>query len=97
MCIRDRLKTGDKLPSEQALMEHYCVSRRTVRTAVDELRGQGCLVRKQGKGTFVSRPKQMCIRDRFIDFEPLRRRGLLKKQEYAGLSFGKKMCIRDRG
>ena len=25
----------------------------------------------------------------FIDFEPLRRRGLLKKQEYAGLSFGK--------
>ena len=51
------LKTGDKLPSEQELMEHYRVSRRTVRTAVDELCSQGCLVRKQGKGTFVSRPK----------------------------------------
>lgn len=38
-------------------MEHYQVSRRTVRTAVDELCGQGCLVRKQGKGTFVSKPK----------------------------------------
>ena len=51
------LKAGDRLPSEQELMEHYQVSRRTVRTAVDELCGQGCLVRKQGKGTFVSKPK----------------------------------------
>ena len=51
------LKTGDKLPSEQELMEHYRVSRRTVRTAVDELCSQGCRVRKQGQGTFVSRPK----------------------------------------
>lgn len=51
------LKTGDKLPSEQELMEHFNVSRRTVRTAVDELCGQGYLVRKQGKGTFVSKPK----------------------------------------
>ena len=39
------LKAGDRLPSEQELMEHYQVSRRTVRTAVDELCGQGCLVR----------------------------------------------------
>ena len=31
------LKAGDRLPSEQELMEHYQVSRRTVRTAVDEL------------------------------------------------------------
>ncbi len=51
------LRAGDRLPSEQELMEHYQVSRRTVRTAVDELCGQGCLVRKQGKGTFVSKPK----------------------------------------
>ena len=27
------LKAGDRLPSEQELMEHYQVSRRTVRTA----------------------------------------------------------------
>ena len=31
----------------------------------------------------------------FIDFEPLRRRGLLKKQEYAGISFGRAPCAVD--
>ena len=49
-------------------MEHYQVSRRTVRTAVDELCGQGCLVRKQGKGTFairISISPQNCERVEF--------------------------------
>ena len=31
----------------------------------------------------------------FIDFEPLCRRGLLKKQEYAGISFGRAPCAVD--
>ena len=44
------LKTGDKLPSEQELMEHYRVSRRTVRTAVDELCSQAVLCASRARG-----------------------------------------------
>jgi GntR family transcriptional regulator len=43
-----------KLPSEQALMERFKVSRVTVRLALGHLMNQGLVVRKQGKGTFVA-------------------------------------------
>ena len=39
------LKTGDKLPSEQELMEHYRVSRRTVRTRQPWLHSSSTAVR----------------------------------------------------
>lgn len=51
------LKFGDKIPTEVELSEKYNVSRITVRTAISELVELGFLVKKQGKGTFVSRPK----------------------------------------
>jgi GntR family transcriptional regulator len=50
------LKPGDQLDSEAALIARYGVSRITVRQAIDELVRLGILVRKQGKGTFVTRP-----------------------------------------
>lgn len=49
-----RLNPGDKLDSEAALIERFKVSRITVRQAIDELVRQHVLVRKQGKGTFVT-------------------------------------------
>ena len=47
----------DKIPTEPELSGTYGVSRITVRRAVDELCNEGYLVKKQGKGTFVCKPK----------------------------------------
>ena len=49
----------EKIPSESELSELYHVSRITVRRAVEELCSEGYLVKKQGKGTYVSQPKVM--------------------------------------
>jgi GntR family transcriptional regulator len=51
-----RLRPGDRLDSEGALTARYRVSRITLRQAVDELVRKQLLVRKQGKGTFVTAP-----------------------------------------
>ncbi len=47
---------GQVLPSERQLMESYGVSRLTVREAINRLVAQGMVEKKQGKGTFVSKP-----------------------------------------
>lgn len=52
-----KYRYGDKIPSEPELSEQYCVSRITVRRAVDELCTEGYLIKRQGKGTYVDRPK----------------------------------------
>lgn len=49
-----RLNPGDKLDSELRLTQRFKVSRITIRQAIDELVRQNVLVRKQGKGTFVT-------------------------------------------
>ena len=49
----------EKIPSEPELSELYHVSRITVRRAIEELCTEGYLVKKQGKGTYVSQPKVM--------------------------------------
>ena len=55
--IRDgTLKPGALLPSESELSASYGVSRITVRQAVGALVRQQILLRKQGKGTFVTAP-----------------------------------------
>ncbi|MEH7220488.1 GntR family transcriptional regulator [Bacillus toyonensis] len=48
---------GDKIPSENQLMEQFGVSRNTVKKAIEELVQEGILYRIQGKGTFVAKPK----------------------------------------
>jgi GntR family transcriptional regulator len=45
---------GQAIPSEQELALRFGVSQGTVRKAVDELAAENILVRRQGKGTFVS-------------------------------------------
>ncbi len=45
---------GEAIPSEMALAERFRVSQGTVRRAIDELAAQSLVVRRQGKGTFVS-------------------------------------------
>jgi GntR family transcriptional regulator len=48
---------GDKIPSENQLMEQFGVSRNTAKKAIEELVQAGILYRIQGKGTFVAKPK----------------------------------------
>ncbi len=45
---------GDAIPSEMALAQRFRVSQGTVRKAIDELAAQSLVIRRQGKGTFVS-------------------------------------------
>ncbi|MFH8559241.1 GntR family transcriptional regulator [Streptomyces celluloflavus] len=53
---KGRFKEGDKLPSETELVEHYGVSRMTVRNSLSLLQGEGLVVSEHGKGVFV-RPR----------------------------------------
>ena len=59
--LRDGIRTGkwvagDLLPSEAQLCRQFGVSRGTVVKAIDVLLAEGLLQRRQGVGTFVSRP-----------------------------------------
>lgn len=47
-------KRGEQIPSEDKLREMYGISRITVRKALEELTADQILVKKHGKGTFVS-------------------------------------------
>ena len=56
--IAQRIESGEiapdeQIPSERELIEHYQVSRITVRKAIDELAAEGYLYKIQGKGTYV--------------------------------------------
>ena len=48
------LSRGDKLPSENELMERFRVSRQTVRRAVGELTEEGVVEGRRGSGTYVT-------------------------------------------
>jgi GntR family transcriptional regulator len=51
-----RLRPGDRVESEGLLIGRFQISRITLRQAVAELVRKQLLVRKQGKGTFVTAP-----------------------------------------
>lgn len=49
---------GSKIPTEEVFCNMYDISRITIRRAISELVDEGYLVKKQGKGTFVT-PKKL--------------------------------------
>lgn len=51
------LKPGDKLPTEQALIRHFGVSRTVIREAIAGLRADGLVLPRQGVGVFVLAPE----------------------------------------
>ncbi|RTE05464.1 FadR/GntR family transcriptional regulator [Paenibacillus whitsoniae] len=52
--ITSKWKPGDKIPSENELCQMFNVSRISVRSAIQKLRGLGIITTHHGKGSFVS-------------------------------------------
>ena len=52
-----KYKPGDKIMTEAEMAKFYGVSLITVRKAIGSLMEKGLVVRRQGKGTFVTKPK----------------------------------------
>jgi GntR family transcriptional regulator len=63
-------KPGEVIPSEMELSARFRVSQGTVRKAVDELAGENLLMRRQGKGTFVSTHAERHVQYRFLRLMP---------------------------
>ena len=57
---------GQSIPSEMQLARIYNVSQGTVRKAIDDLAADKILIRRQGKGTFVSTHNEEDIQLRFL-------------------------------
>lgn len=60
--LLDKIQSGEwpvdfKIPTENELCEQYNVSRMTVRLATEELKAKGYIYRKQGRGSFIKKPK----------------------------------------
>jgi GntR family transcriptional regulator len=51
------LNPGDAIPSETEFCEALQISRSTVRQAIGQLESEGLVVRRRGKGSFISVPK----------------------------------------
>jgi len=66
---RNRLKSGDKLPSERQLAEEFAIGRNSVRMGMHHLEKEGFIERRVGNGSFVKREvspesiqlKLMCV------------------------------------
>lgn len=63
-------KPGEAIPSELDLAARFQVSQGTVRKAIDELAADNLLIRRQGKGTFVSTHNEAKVRYRFLRLTP---------------------------
>jgi GntR family transcriptional regulator len=63
-------KPGELIPSEVELANRFKVSQGTVRKAIDELAAENLVVRKQGKGTFVSTHHEERAQFRFLRLMP---------------------------
>lgn len=53
-----RLRPGDKLPTESALVDRFDVSRTVVREAISRLQASGLVETRHGIGTFVIEPRE---------------------------------------
>ncbi|HEY4028322.1 MAG TPA: GntR family transcriptional regulator [Candidatus Dormibacteraeota bacterium] len=77
MELIESLEVGQAIPSERRLCEQLGVSRLTLRAALDDLVREGHLTRRQGSGTYVSRPKIAQPLTLTSFSEDMRRRGMV--------------------
>jgi GntR family transcriptional regulator len=79
------LKPGDIIPSEAELCEALGISRSTVRQAIGELESEGLVVRRRGKGTFISEPKlYRTVEDIYSFTSEMRAMGLSPSSDVRG-------------
>ena len=64
-------RPGDMIPSEQDLATRFSVSQGTVRKAIDEMVADNLLMRKQGKGTYVTSHTDPRAFFRFLRLVPI--------------------------
>lgn len=63
-------RPAEAIPSEMELAARFGVSQGTVRKAIDELASDNLLVRRQGKGTFVTTHTARQVQTRFLRLVP---------------------------
>ncbi len=63
-------KPSTVIPSEAEFATRFRVSQGTVRKAIDELAAENLLVRRQGKGTFVTTHAEQHVQYRFLKLIP---------------------------
>jgi GntR family transcriptional regulator len=69
-------KPGELLPTENELIRRYCISRVTVRRAMDMLMNDGLIVKRRGYGTYVEPKKVEQTMKRVLHFsEEMRKKG----------------------
>ena len=74
--LHGKWEPGDMLPPESELVEHYQVSRTTVRQVLDMLVNEGLIYRQRGRGTFVAHPTLEQGLVRIVSFtQDMRQRG----------------------
>lgn len=81
--VRDgRFKAPEALPSERWLSETLAVSRVTARKAIDQLVGQGLIVRRHGSGNYIAPQLEQPL-SRLTSFsEELRQRGFVPSSRW---------------
>ena len=74
--LTSAMAPGSPVPPERELARQYETSRTTVRQALAELVVEGRLLRMQGKGTFVAKPKVAQVLELASYTEGMRQHGL---------------------
>jgi len=80
---------GDAIPSEAELAVRFNVSQGTVRKAIDEMAAENMLVRRQGKGTFVSTHNDPRNFYRFLRLVPDKGQPKISHSEPLSCTWGK--------
>jgi GntR family transcriptional repressor for pyruvate dehydrogenase complex len=65
------LKPGDRLPTEQDLIEAFAVSRTVVREAISSLKATGLVTTQQGVGAFVREPPPIPLQTPAVNLDML--------------------------
>ena len=64
-------KSGDRIPGEEELAEHFQIARMTVNRALRELADEGLVVRKRRAGSFVAPPPAPAAMLEIVDMSKL--------------------------